>query len=75
MGKSDLSDLLQASQVSLQAAVDAALVKAPGKAFGAKLKQGHGRPVFKIKVLTPAGAVTKLLVDAGSGEVVHVKES
>jgi len=75
MGKSDLSELLESSQVSLQAAVETALAKVPGKAFGAKLKKSRERPVFKIKIHTAAGAVTKVLVDAGTGEVVHVKET
>lgn len=75
MGKSDLSALLKSSQVSLQDAAAAALERVPGKAFGAKLKKGRERPVFKIKILSADGAVTKVLVDAGTGEVVHTKEA
>jgi uncharacterized membrane protein YkoI len=41
----------------------------PGQVLAVELDEHHDRLVYKIKLLRPDGAITKLAADAGTGEV------
>jgi len=41
----------------------------PGQVLAVELEEHHDRLVYKIKLLRPDGAITKLAADAGTGEV------
>jgi uncharacterized membrane protein YkoI len=45
-----------------------------GEVVGLKFKRNNGRYVYKLKVVTPAGQLRELSVDAATGEIVQSKE-
>ena len=45
-----------------------------GEIIGLKFKHKDGRYVYKLKVVTPAGQLREVSVDAATGEIVNSKE-
>jgi uncharacterized membrane protein YkoI len=70
----DQSKLVKAAKISLVQAIEAALKKAPGHAVLAELELDGDKPVATVKVFG-AGKLTKVTVDAVSGEVTKAEEA
>ena len=45
----------------------------PGQVMALELEQDDGRWVYKVKLLQPDGQLSKLKLDAQTGEVLHIK--
>lgn len=46
----------------------------PGEIVGIELEGERGRWVYEIKVIRPTGVVTKIKVDAATGQIMRMKE-
>ncbi|HKK14444.1 MAG TPA: PepSY domain-containing protein [Gammaproteobacteria bacterium] len=57
----------QRPAVSLGRAVAQAEARTGGRVLSAQTRQENGRPVYRIKVLTPGGRVRVLVMDARTG--------
>ncbi|MCC7166201.1 MAG: PepSY domain-containing protein [Rhodospirillales bacterium] len=45
----------------------------PGRVLDVELEDGHGRPIYEVKLLTAEGQVLKIILDAKSLEILKVK--
>ncbi len=64
---------LDASKITLQQALDAALRHTPGTAIEADLGQENGRTVFAVDVLTAAGQRVEIQLNPEDGNVLRAK--
>jgi uncharacterized membrane protein YkoI len=60
---------VQAGEIlPLRTILDRAAASHPGEFVAAELEEEHGKLVYEIKLLTPAGRVLEVLYDARTGE-------
>lgn len=64
--------LVNASSVSIEQAIGAAVSRVGGTVFEAKLKESERQPVWKVK-LVAGGRRIKVYVDARSGHIMNAK--
>lgn len=65
---------VQAGQVMpLPAVLERLQREVPGQVLEVELEQERGRWIYEIKLLTPAGQLTKVKLDARTAEVLRIK--
>lgn len=62
------------SKISLQDAIVIANKEVPGKVVEAALEQEGGYLVFEVEIVTDAGTKREVLIDAGNGSILGLKE-
>jgi len=67
--KSKYARQLDATAISMEQAIDAALAQVAGHAISAELEVEHNTVVFEVKVLRADGLVQELVLDARDGRV------
>lgn len=69
--KSEYSNL---AKISLEEATKIALKQTSGKVIEAALEEEKGSLVYEVEILEANKTKKEFLIDAGSGQVLHVKE-
>lgn len=69
VGQAQESDFPGMAKISLQEAMQAALVKVPGEVLKAELEDENGYLVYGVEVTSSDRSVTDFKVDAGTGAV------
>lgn len=62
------------ARISLNEAIQQALVAVPGQVLGVQLEEENGFLVYDIEVVNADRAVVDLTVDAGSGDVLAIDQ-
>lgn len=55
--------------LSMEDAIASAKTKFPGQVLEAELEHEHGQAVYEIEIASTTGAVTEIMIDAQSGEL------
>ena len=73
LGDSDKKDLARTAVVTLQQAVEKAVINVPGTVVEAELEKHDGRVVYEIEIIDEQGKECEVLIDAKTGETIKIK--
>jgi uncharacterized membrane protein YkoI len=73
LGDSDKKDLARSAMITLQQAVEKALINVPGTVVEAELEKHDGRVVYEIEIIDEQGKECEVLIDAKNGETIKIK--
>jgi uncharacterized membrane protein YkoI len=72
LGDSDKKELIRGAVITLQQAVEKAVVSVPGTVVEAELEKHDGRVVYEIEIIDERGKECEVLIDAKTGEAIKV---
>jgi uncharacterized membrane protein YkoI len=73
LGDSDKKALVHSARITLQQAVEKAVINVPGTVVEAELEKHDGRVVYEIEIIDEQGKECEVLIDAKTGEAIKVE--